>query len=719
MSTLYPNLWAESKAFVFAFDLFHDKAVAANTSLYPIFFKSNHISLKEARAKDWILLTMMHVLKFKTKPRAEWMRQAEGELFNKQLEAVLGSEAARSAMSIGLRVEYPPGSGQMQRVLVVPQSSIVDHPEGCLLAHIKQSLCTCCLTPATELTNARYPRVPREPQREARRVQRFRSAEASWAAATQGSDERRTWARRKARREARLKAAGQKGRICAYLSLPPLAHGAANNDSFAWLHNVSLGFGLDSMELSLQYYIVLVAVAGSTRVAELRRVDSWVVLFPASFRSVQGRSRSGGLSMLLSADSDPLKVRRLVGTHIFSALRYFRAIVYTRFQRTRKGRAINASLAALYAWIVAANRTEQSEVQLKELRHMGRHWLMSLAPAFGAEAFAKKRKPHKITHLPEKTRHNGTHHNHADAGGEAMMAPLKELLRLETNNRDVAEQIARAFEMLDAVRIATRRKAMVDALVHYTAEMGNAPALQRLLDDAYGDPDAKDERGQTALAAALAAAPFTDGHLQCVNLLLEAGASPSLHKRTDASPLMLAVRQGNLPAVSTLLDTLSGDERRREVRKTWRGCNAVDLTGDDEMAQLLTALPGERARAMPRDPWALQHKAVQLIRRGRGDVRALLLPGSKPNGAFAQLTRKHPQLCELADAFRIFRNDSVDLVRPNSLPRVGGQRLSLRRGVRVAPALNHKTVAPFGDRRAAPFAPHTQRACPPSRRRCS
>ena len=87
-----------------------------------------------------------------------------------------------------------------------------------------------------------------------------------------------------------------------------------------------------------------------------------------------------------------------------------------------------------------------------------------------------------------------------------------------------------------------------------------AYCLRRRMDPNYQHPDCRTSPFLVAVQA---------GHWQCVQLLLEAGASATdFERRTGLSPLQLALQRGHHSIVDMLLTRLSRDERRKGGIKT-------------------------------------------------------------------------------------------------------------------------------------------------------
>jgi ankyrin repeat protein len=82
--------------------------------------------------------------------------------------------------------------------------------------------------------------------------------------------------------------------------------------------------------------------------------------------------------------------------------------------------------------------------------------------------------------------------------------------------------------------------------MHRAAEKGKTLRLRPFMS---GDVNALDEHGNTALVLAC-----SNGHLRCVEMLLNAKANIDATDLDDSTPLMIACREGHLPVANALIE---------------------------------------------------------------------------------------------------------------------------------------------------------------------
>lgn len=193
--------------------------------------------------------------------------------------------------------------------------------------------------------------------------------------------------------------------------------------------------------------------------------------------------------------------------------------------------------------------------------------------------------------------------------------------------------ITAAFDHVDSARVLLGKGADVNAtdkfgshaLIH--AASGGHAALLKLLLEVKGR---RLELANVFDANALWSAAFT-GQLECVELLLSAGASTGPSKKTKSTPLHAAAYTGRIEVVRALLRTGVSDV------KDANGLTAFVLAetkGHVEIADLLRTHEREQAEAAVR---AAEEAAAEAARRAAnprgmlGEMRRPLKPGTHTN----------------------------------------------------------------------------------------
>ncbi|XP_052133102.1 ankyrin homolog, partial [Frankliniella occidentalis] len=94
-----------------------------------------------------------------------------------------------------------------------------------------------------------------------------------------------------------------------------------------------------------------------------------------------------------------------------------------------------------------------------------------------------------------------------------------------------------------------QKESPLDAHLHIAALQGDVDTLRRVLDSGRVHVDCKDRDGTTPLILAAA-----NGHLDCVDELLEQGADPRARRTTGTTALFFAAQGGFVDIAQTLLD---------------------------------------------------------------------------------------------------------------------------------------------------------------------
>lgn len=116
-----------------------------------------------------------------------------------------------------------------------------------------------------------------------------------------------------------------------------------------------------------------------------------------------------------------------------------------------------------------------------------------------------------------------------------------------------------------------------DFPLHKAASEGNVDQLSILLKQSELSPNAMDSAGQTALHLCA-----DQGHLDCTNLLINAGASINAEDHDGITPLQAAVISGHLEVCKTLLEKGADPDQPDRDGDTPRMC-----AQDDQPIQLL------------------------------------------------------------------------------------------------------------------------------------
>ena len=242
------------------------------------------------------------------------------------------------------------------------------------------------------------------------------------------------------------------------------------------------------------------------------------------------------------------------------------------------------------------------------------------------------------------------------------------------------------FELTLCTGMAHLRRGadMIDRLVVHVCRQDKPSALARLLRDGGGRANAR-AGGESALEAA-----SRNGHLKCIELLLDAGADMRMRQRGAPTPLMLTIIYRHTCSEQLLrqrAETLDPWQKHDVLNSTWRGRTAEQLSQGPEHIEAAHRVLSAEASG-----------DSTLIRAASAATKILVIGGND----FAVCAATSAPLSELPVALGVYLSDHDDSIRKNQLPRVDGTRLRMKAGVSVC---FHVGCSPCASRAVAALSP--------------
>ena len=499
---------------VAGFDIFQDKSEESGTTLYPVFLVPNFLSLAEKnKPSNWVLVAMWPTQFFASnKKKSEAARRSRASFLGEAMNELFTADVL-DAMFNGIAVDDPLNPGTLVRYCLELQCLILDHVEMTACA---RTLGSACSRSRAALDDFSQTAPLRKTSTERPLALAVRAAEVAHAAATSDAQKRR------AKRLLRDALAAQRAAGLHPRSNPRWDHPGDDSYNFAWpkLHNVPQGVAKQILEQAMQLYAAVVVGSWANEVA---RLEEWGRVWMTFGSAVRGKAKTKGLSIVLRKKLGVVQTSfcMATATDIEGVMSFLRLAFFSALEaKGDDGKLANEALELFYCWVDEAERVRPTESTLLRQRWLRRQllnvggsnhgWLRAAFPRLNVKT--RKFQDMGGGHDTGNPRENGK--GHSDGRGEAKQSDVKSALRDASNRGPTAmKQVACAVELRELVRRGQRTEAFINTLAVHAASCGEHTALSRLLSQFDASPDATDERGESALAAACA-----NGHADCVTV---------------------------------------------------------------------------------------------------------------------------------------------------------------------------------------------------------